>query len=56
MRLNLKYSDIGDEGAQFFVNVLRTNTVRPFLFLSISYSSYLFNTDTDFSESFRQRD
>src|SRR3984957_5455407 len=44
--LDLRWNQIGEQGAQHLANALHNNTVNHFLYSSISLPSALFHTDT----------
>jgi len=44
--LDLRWEQLGKEGAKFLANALQTNTVRELLYSSITGSPSSFNTDT----------
>ncbi len=49
--MHLTTNRIGDEGAKFLADALETNTVRQFIFLSITYLLFAFNIDSYSAES-----
>ncbi len=50
-KLDLEYQNIDDEKLKPLANLLKTNTVRQFIFLFITYLPFAFNIDTYSAES-----